>query len=65
MPTAYDAFGPAAHRDFRGAAAEAAANRDRLRRAMEQEGFVGLPEEWWHFDDPDWEAAPVLDIPLR
>ena len=28
----------------------AASDRDALRRAMEQAGFVGLSSEWWHFE---------------
>jgi D-alanyl-D-alanine dipeptidase len=32
---------------------------------MGEEGFVGLPTEWWHFDAPGWEAYPILDVPLE
>jgi D-alanyl-D-alanine dipeptidase len=32
--------------------------------AMEAEGFVGMSNEWWHFDFNDWAQFPVLDIPF-
>jgi D-alanyl-D-alanine dipeptidase len=31
---------------------------------MEEEGFVGLPSEWWHFDDPEWGNYALRDEPL-
>jgi zinc D-Ala-D-Ala dipeptidase len=65
MPTAFDAFGPkAAASAVRGITAAARLHRDRLRRAMEAEGFKVNPREWWHFDAPDALAAPLLDLPL-
>jgi zinc D-Ala-D-Ala dipeptidase len=47
MGTAFDTFAPAARTDS--ASGEYAANRQRLRRAMEAEGFTGTAEEWWHY----------------
>jgi D-alanyl-D-alanine dipeptidase len=47
MGTAFDTFAPSAH--SANATGEVAANRRRLRRAMEAEGFTPLAEEWWHF----------------
>jgi D-alanyl-D-alanine dipeptidase len=64
MPTDFDDFSPAAHRDAK-AAPEAAKNREHLRKAMEQGGFVGLRTEWWHFDAPGWEKLPRLGPSLR
>jgi D-alanyl-D-alanine dipeptidase len=29
---------------------------------MIAEGFIPYFEEWWHFDDPEWENYPILDI---
>jgi len=53
MGTAFDTFSPAAH--TANATGEVAANRARLKRAMEAEGFTNLAEEWWHysFDVPN------------
>ena len=64
MPSEYDEFTPRSHRDYTGGEEAARANRERLERAMADEGFVGLPTEWWHFDAPGWERYPVLDVPL-
>ncbi|HQH74139.1 MAG TPA: M15 family metallopeptidase [bacterium] len=33
-----------------------------MENAMAAEGFIPLHEEWWHFDAPEWENYPVLDI---
>jgi len=62
MPTSYDEFTEKAHRCYRGCSPEAGFNRDLLESAMCGEGFIPYPEEWWHFDDPDWENYPILDI---
>jgi D-alanyl-D-alanine dipeptidase len=29
---------------------------------MRQHGFIGLPTEWWHFDDVNWRRYDLLDI---
>jgi D-alanyl-D-alanine dipeptidase len=47
MGTPFDTFSSAAH--TANATGEAAANRQRLKRAMEAEGFVNYDQEWWHF----------------
>lgn len=65
MPTEFDDFSEKAHRDYMGASATAIANRTRLASYLEAEGFVGLSNEWWHFDFKGWEAFPVMDIPFR
>jgi D-alanyl-D-alanine dipeptidase len=65
MPTEFDDFSEKAHRDYIGASAAAIANRARLARYLEAEGFVGLSNEWWHFDFTGWEQFPVMDIPFN
>jgi zinc D-Ala-D-Ala dipeptidase len=47
MGTGFDTFAASAH--TANAAGEVATNRQRLKRAMEAEGFRNLPEEWWHY----------------
>lgn len=64
MPTLFDEFSERAHRDFMDAPAETLKNRAILQEAMEAEGFVGLPTEWWHFDDPEWRGFALRDEPL-
>ena len=47
MGTPFDTFAAAAH--TANATGVAAANRQRLKAAMESEGFVNYDQEWWHF----------------
>ena len=53
MGTPFDTFSSAAH--TANASGIAAANRQKLKRAMEAEGFTNYDQEWWHFsfDVPD------------
>ena len=53
MGTPFDTFSAAAH--TANASGEAAVNRQRLKAAMEGEGFVNYDQEWWHysFDVPN------------
>ena len=65
MPTRYDAFVPAAAaRATAGIPAALRRRRDRLRAAMEAEGFLVNPREWWHFAVRDARRYPLLDLPL-
>ncbi len=64
MPSPYDDFTPAAYRNYAGGTAEARANRARLESYMSAAGFIGLANEWWHFDWHGWAAYPVMDVPL-
>lgn len=62
MPTPYDDFTERAHRNFKDLPDETIRNRDLLEQVLTKHGFVGLPTEWWHFDDKDWRNYPLLDI---
>jgi D-alanyl-D-alanine dipeptidase len=64
MPTPYDDFTPKAHRNYTDLPADVIQNRELLERVLTKHGFVGLPTEWWHFDDRDWRNYPLLDIPV-
>jgi D-alanyl-D-alanine dipeptidase len=63
LPTRFDEFSAAAHRDraLRGAAG---AEARRLDAAMRGAGFVGIPTEWWHYDAPDAGRFMLADAPL-
>ena len=65
MPSAFDDFSVRAHADWTGGSEESRHNRDRLRQAMEAEGFRVLPNEWWHFNFRDCDQQPLLDIPFE
>ncbi len=49
MPTAFDAFGPAAAADAPLPDGPAKEHREALRAAMHAAGFRVNPREWWHF----------------
>lgn len=65
MPSPYDDFTPAAYRSNTAAPAEALAASRLLESCMVAEGFVPLPNEWWHYDWAEWRRYPVMDVPLE
>jgi D-alanyl-D-alanine dipeptidase/kynurenine formamidase len=65
MPSSYDDFSERAYPTYAGGDAAALGRRDRLRAAMEREGFFVYPSEWWHFDYKDWGDYPILDVPFE
>jgi D-alanyl-D-alanine dipeptidase len=62
MGTAFDTFSAAAH--TANATGEALANRLRLKRVMEREGFAAYDQEWWHFSYAV-DAPLRFDLPIR
>ena len=64
MPTGFDDFSSKAHRDYMGASVTQTANRATLQILMEAQGFIGMSNEWWHFDLAGWDRYPVLDMPF-
>ena len=62
MPSGFDEFSDRASPDYKGGTAEETANRDKLRRLMETEGFTVNPNEWWHFDYNGWDQYAIYDI---
>lgn len=65
MPGGYDEFSDRAYPGYPGGTTRQRWYRDRLRRAMEAEGFAVFSAEWWHFDYRDWKKFPVLNEPLE
>lgn len=63
MPSGYDEFSPRAYPDYAGGTEVERANRARLRRAMEAEGFTVYEAEWWHFDHASWRAWALGNVP--
>lgn len=64
MPSEFDEFTEKASPNYTGGTPEERANRDKLRRMMEAEGFTVNPNEWWHFDYRDWELYAIYNIPF-
>ncbi|MCP3914580.1 MAG: serine hydrolase [bacterium] len=58
----YDEFSPRAYPFYPGGTAAQRWCRDRLRTAMEAEGFTVYRYEWWHFDYQGWERWPIQDV---
>ncbi len=65
MPTPFDTFDRRAWADaVEGVPGPARLHRRLLRRAMEAEGFMVNPREWWHFAARDAWRHPLLDVPF-
>ncbi|WP_329388074.1 M15 family metallopeptidase [Streptomyces sp. NBC_01351] len=65
MGTAFDFFDPLSHTDDPRVTGAARANRQLLKRVLGEEGFVNLPEEWWHFTyEPEAYPDSYFDFPV-
>jgi zinc D-Ala-D-Ala dipeptidase len=65
MPSAFDDFSDRAHRAYADDTPAARRHAELLERVMTAEGFIGMSNEWWHFDYRDWQQFPVLDLPFE
>jgi len=63
LPTKFDEFSEAAHRE-RALAGPTGAEARALATAMLAAGFLGMPTEWWHFDAPDSREYALSNEPL-
>jgi CubicO group peptidase (beta-lactamase class C family)/D-alanyl-D-alanine dipeptidase len=61
MVGGYDEFSARSSPDYPGGTSRQRWHRERLRRAMEAEGFTVNEVEWWHFDHRDWPKYPLLN----
>jgi len=65
MPSGYDEMTPRAYADYDGASADEKEHRAILREAMESEGFIQRPNEWWHYDYKDWQKYAIANLPFE
>jgi D-alanyl-D-alanine dipeptidase len=65
MPSPFDDFTEAAHRDSKTMTREQQANMKKLEDIMTRHGFEPYPFEWWHYDFHGWQKYPVLDVSFR
>lgn len=65
MPTGFDDFSEKARSDYPDVSVTAQQHRFILQQAMTAYGFQTINSEWWHFNDKDMKAYPVLDVPLE
>ncbi|MET9546434.1 M15 family metallopeptidase [Streptomyces sp. NPDC006627] len=65
MGTGFDCFDTLSHTDDPRVTKQQRAHRDLLRGALAKEGFVNLPEEWWHFTHkPELFPDTYFDFPV-
>ncbi|MFF3085238.1 M15 family metallopeptidase [Streptomyces nojiriensis] len=65
MGTGFDCFDTLSHTDDPRVQGAQRANRDLLRSVLAAEGFVNLPEEWWHFTHkPELFPDTYFDFPV-
>jgi zinc D-Ala-D-Ala dipeptidase len=62
MPSLYDEMTERSYPGYAGGSAQQRAHRDRLRQALEAEGFQVLETEWWHFDYQDWRQFRIQNL---
>ena len=55
----YDEFSGRSYSNFVGGSDHQRWLREMLRSAMEAQGFVVYPEEWWHYDFGSWAEYPI------
>lgn len=59
MPSTFDEPTSRSYAFYPGGTTRERWHRAVLRSAMEREGFLLNPFEWWHFDHPDWSAYRI------
>ena len=62
MPSTYDESTQRAYAFYPGGTDLQRWHRALLRRAMESEGFIVNPTEWWHFDYKDWKEYAIGNV---
>ena len=64
MVSTYDESTERAYAEYPGGTSLQRWYREMLRQAMEAQGFVVNPQEWWHFDHEDWRSYRIGNIPF-
>jgi D-alanyl-D-alanine dipeptidase len=62
MPSTYDESTARAYANYPGGTSRQRWHRLLLRRAMESQGFIVNPQEWWHFDYKNWRDYPIGNV---
>jgi CubicO group peptidase (beta-lactamase class C family)/D-alanyl-D-alanine dipeptidase len=62
MVGVYDEMSERSYSGYPGGTSLQRWHRELLRSAMENEGFLVYPFEWWHFDYGDWQKYPILNL---
>ena len=64
MVSTYDESTERAYAEYPGGTSRQRWYRELLRQAMEAQGFVVNPQEWWHFDHEDWRSYRIGNLPF-
>jgi len=59
--TEFDRHLQKARHDYMEALPEAIANREQLKRLMENIGFESITHEWWHYNLRNWQSYPLIE----
>jgi CubicO group peptidase (beta-lactamase class C family)/D-alanyl-D-alanine dipeptidase len=62
MVGVYDEMSERSYAGYPGGTSLQRWHREVLRHAMEDQGFLVYPFEWWHFDYRDWKNYPILNL---
>jgi D-alanyl-D-alanine dipeptidase len=62
MVGVYDEMSERSYAGYPGGTSLQRWHRELLRHAMEDQGFLVYPFEWWHFDYRDWKKYPILNL---
>ena len=62
MVGVYDEMSERSYAGYPGGTSLQRWHRELLRHAMEEQGFLVYPFEWWHFDYSDWKKYPILNL---
>ena len=65
MPSQFDDFSDRACRNYDCMDEEEKKNINFLTAVMEQNGFITINTEWWHFDDSNYNKYEIVDIKLE
>ena len=65
MPTPFDDFTEKAHHNYMLLDSVVLKNRTLLKTVMEQNGFIALETEWWHYYLPNSSKYELLDFDFR
>lgn len=64
MVSTYDESTERAYAEYPGGTSLQRWYRELLRHAMEAQGFMVNPQEWWHFDHEDWRNYRIGNVPF-
>ena len=65
MPTPFDDFTEKAHHNYMLLDSVVLKNRTLLKTVMEQNGFIALETEWWHYYLPNSSKYELLDFDFK